>query len=110
MLLKNFELQLNQGEWALLETYRKLATGGMYYQMSTKQRELTVTDVTNSHICSPKSIYFCGILYPSIEILDEIFDSASNLLQDPVSLVQCLGSKEHLAKSKSILTSYITSN
>ena len=30
-----------------------------------------------------------------------MFDSASNLLQDPASLVQCLGSKEQLAKSKS---------
>ena len=30
-----------------------------------------------------------------------MFDSASNLLQDPTSLAQCLGSKEHLAKSKS---------
>ena len=30
-----------------------------------------------------------------------MFDSASNLLQDPASLVGCLGSKEHLAKSKS---------
>ena len=30
-----------------------------------------------------------------------MFDSASNLLQGPAYLVQCLGSKEHLTKSKS---------
>ena len=64
----------------------------MYYQMSMKQRELTVINVPNSHILSLKSIYFCGILYPSIEILDKMFHSASNLLQDPASLVQCIGS------------------
>ena len=52
---------LNQGEWTLLETYKKYATGAMYYQMSIKQRELTVTDVTNSHIPPPNlsvSVYF----------------------------------------------------
>ena len=30
-----------------------------------------------------------------------MFDSANNLLQDPASLVQFLGSKEHLTKCKS---------
>ena len=50
------------------------------------------------------------MLYPSIEILDEMFDSASNLLQDPASLVQCLELKEPLANPNQILTSYITLN
>ena len=31
----------------------------------------------------------------------EMFNSAGNLLQDPASLAHCLGSKGHLAKSKS---------
>ena len=62
----------------------------MYYQMSMKQRELTVINVSHSSL---KSIYFCGILYPSIYILDKMFHSASNLHQDPASLVQCIGSK-----------------
>ena len=44
---------LNHGEWTLLETYKKYAIGAMYCQMSMKQRELTVIDVTNSHIPPP---------------------------------------------------------
>ena len=42
----------------------------------------------------------CGILCPPIEILDEMFNSASNLLRDPAS-VQCPGSEGYLAKSQS---------
>ena len=44
---------LNQEKWALLETYKKYAIGAMYYQMNMKQGELTVIDVTNSHIAPP---------------------------------------------------------
>ena len=36
-----------------------------------------------------------------IAILDERFNSASNLLQDPASIVQCSGSEGYSAKSKS---------
>ena len=47
------------------------------------------------------SVSKCGILYLQIEILDENFNSVSNLLQDPASIVQCLGSEGYLAKSES---------
>ena len=44
------------------------------------------------------SVSECGILYPPIEILDEMFNSASNLLRDPASIVQYPGSEGYLAK------------
>ena len=50
-----------------------------------KQRELTDIDVTNSHI-PPANLSISVVFHiPSIEILDEMFGSASNLLQDPAS-------------------------
>ena len=104
---------LNRGEWTLLETYEKYAIGDRYFQMRMKQGEkflrrfneanISVIDITNSHIPHINlsiSVSECGILYPPIEIL-EIFNSASNLLQDPGSIVQCPGSEGYLAKSKS---------
>ena len=77
---------LNQGEWALLDTYKKYVTGGMYYQMSMKQRELTVADVTNSHIPSPNlsiSVVFCTPLLKFLMkflILPVIFSKIQCLL------------------------------
>ena len=86
---------LNQEEWTFLETYKKYAIGDRYYQMSMKQREnflrrfneanVSAIDTRNSHILPANlsiSISEGGILYPPIEILDEMFNSASNLLQD----------------------------
>ena len=105
---------LNQGERKLLETYKKYAIGDRYYLISMKQREkilrrfneanISVIDTTNSHIPPANqsiSVSECGILYPPIEILDEMFNSASNLLQDPASIVQCPGSEGYLTKSES---------
>ena len=83
-----------------MDTFRD-AISAMYYQMSMKTRELTAIDVTNSYICPPNLSISVVLYIPLIEILDEMFGSASNLLQDPASLVQCRGSKQHLAKSKS---------
>ena len=53
---------LNQGQWALLETYKKYAIGAIYYQMGMKQRELTVIDVTNSHI-PPPNLFISVVFY-----------------------------------------------
>ena len=53
---------LNQREWTLLEIYKKYATSAMYYQMSMKQRELTVIDVTNSHI-PPQNLSISVVFY-----------------------------------------------
>ena len=53
---------LNQGEWTLLETYKKYEISAMYYQMCMKQRELTVIDITNSHI-SPSNLSISVIFY-----------------------------------------------
>ena len=82
--------------------------------MSMKQREkflrrfneanVSVIDTTNSHVPPANlsiSVSERVILYPPIEILDERFNSASNLLQDLASIVQCPGSERYLAKSKS---------
>ena len=82
--------------------------------MSMKRREnflrrfneanVSVIDKTNSHIPPSNlsiSVSECGILYSPIKILDEMFKSVSNLLQDPASIVQCPESEGHLAKSKS---------
>ena len=68
------------------------------------EANISVIDATNSHIPPANlsiSVSECGILYPPIEILDEMFNSASNLLQDPASIVQCLGSEGYLTKSES---------
>ena len=48
---------LNQGEWTLLYTYKKYLIGAMYYQMSMKQRESTVIDVTNRHMPPPNHLF-----------------------------------------------------
>ena len=53
---------LNQGQWALLESYKKYAIGAIYYQMGMKQRELTVIDVTNSHI-PPPNLFISVVFY-----------------------------------------------
>ena len=65
------------------------------------EANISVIDATNSHIPPANlsiSVSECGILYPPIEILDEMFNSASNLLQDLVPIVQCPGSEACLAK------------
>ena len=75
----------------------------MYCQMSMKQWELTVTDITNSHIPPANqsiSVSECGILYPPIEILDEMFNSARNIIQDLASIVQCPGWEGYLIPIK----------
>ena len=69
------------------------------------EHEITriVIDITNSHISPANlslSVSECGILDPPTEILDEMFNFASNALQDAASIVQCLGSEGYLAKSK----------
>ena len=82
--------------------------------MSIKQREkffrrfneanISVIDTTNNHIppaSSCISISKCGILYSPIEILSEMFNSASNLLRDPAPIFQHPGSEGYLAKSQS---------
>ena len=76
---------LNQGEWALLETYRKHATGGMYYQMSMKQRELTVTDATNSHIAPPNLSISVVFSTPLLKFLMKFL-----ILPVIFSKIQCL--------------------
>ena len=68
------------------------------------EANISVIDTTNSHIPLANlsiSVSECGILYPLIEILDEMFNSASNLLQDPASIFQCPESEGYLAKSQS---------
>ena len=105
---------VNEEEWAFLETYKKYAIGDRYYQMSINQGKnflrrfnesnVSAIDTTNSHILPADlsiSVLECGVLYPPIEILDEMFSSASNLFQDPPSIVQCPGPEGYLAKSKS---------
>ena len=65
---------------------------------------ISFINTPNSHIPTTNlsiSLSKHGILYPPIEILDEMFNSASNLLQDPASIVQCLGSEGYLTKSES---------
>ena len=62
------------------------------------------SDTTNTHIPPVNlsiSVSEFGFLYPPIEILDEMFNSTSNLLQDPASIVQCPGSEGYLVKCKS---------
>ena len=62
---------------------------------------ISFINTTNSHIPTTNlsiSLSKYGILYPPIEILDEMFNSASNLLQDLVPIVQCPGSEACLAK------------
>ena len=63
---------------------------------------ISFINTPNSHIPTTNlsiSLSKYGILYPPIEILDEMFNSASNLLQDLVPIVQCPGSEACLAKS-----------
>ena len=62
---------------------------------------ISFINTPNSHIPTTNlsiSLSKYGILYPPIEILDEMFNSASNLLQDLVPIVQCPGSEACLAK------------
>ena len=68
------------------------------------EASISVIDTTSSHIPPAYisiSVSGCGILHSPIVILDEMFNSASNLLQDPTSIVQCPGSEGYLAKSES---------
>ena len=105
---------LNQGEWTLLKTCKKYAIGDRYYKMSMKRREkflrrfneanVSVIDTTSSHIPPVNlsiSVSEWDILYSPIKILDGMFKSVSNLLQDQASIVQCPESEGYLAKSKS---------
>ena len=68
--------------------------------MSMKRREkffrrfneanVSVIGTTSSHIPPVNlsiSVSECGILYSPIKILDGMFKSVSNLLQDPASIV-----------------------
>ena len=68
------------------------------------EANVSVIDTTNSHIPPANlsiSVSECGILYTLIEILDKLFNSASNLLQDPSSIGQYSGSERYLANYKS---------
>ena len=66
------------------------------YLRRLNEANVNVIDTANSHI-PPANLFIseseCVILYPSIEILNEMFNSASNLLRDPASIVQCAGSE-----------------
>ena len=70
----------------------------------SKANVSVTSDTTNSRIppanLSASASEF-GFSYSPIEILDEMFNSACNLLQDPVPIVQCLESEGYLVKCKS---------
>ena len=59
------------------------------------EANVRVIETTNSHI--PPANLYCDVLYPPIKILDEKFNSTSNLFQDHTSIVP----EGYLAKSKS---------
>ena len=74
------------------------------FRRFNKANVSVTSDTTNSHIPPANlsiSVSQFGIFYSPIKILDEMYNSASNLLLGPVSIVQCSGSERYLAKSKS---------
>ena len=70
----------------------------------SKANVSVTSDTTNSRIppanLSVSASEF-GFSYSPIEILDEMFNSACNLLQDPAPTVRCLESEGCLVKCKS---------
>ena len=103
---------VGQGEWTLDETFTDFAINNRYFQMSQQQKERfikmfsntpPVTSVSSGKLknlsLSPNDT---GILYPTIEILRNIFVKAESLLEREGSITSFSGMQNpYFVESKS---------